>query len=239
MRVLRRLSRHFADFRNRLDFGIRERFRWRRPGAPPPSPIDQALAREVGEFLECFDWAGLAAFPRELRIADIGAKNFFAAPALDRFFRSRDRNPEIHGIEIDAFRRYRDGWTRRDYGELYAGRIPRGFFHATDFRRWGEDLDLALLLNPFVTPEALIGWGLPLSLFDPESLFRRAAHLLRPRSGCLLVSCPTEQELAAVLRLAEAAGFRLLQRRDWLPPPSACQGQPRLGALFALGEPTA
>jgi hypothetical protein len=195
------------------------------------SAQDLRLGKEIVQWLSGFEWRALLSSAQPV-VADIGAKNFFLAPALDQFLREQGYNPELHGIEIDAHRRYRNLFTRADYGLHYAARVPRATFHATDFLTWARPLDLALLLNPFVTEGPLRAWGLPRSCFQPQAIFAHAHRLLAARGGKLIVSSPSEQELAIVIRLAKEAGFKFGGRHDWRPTGDSLQRKARLGALF-------
>ena len=191
--------------------------------------MDAKLAEEVAGWLARFALLSTNPHPR---VADIGAKNFFLAPALDRLLRARGLDPEIHGIEIDAFRRYRNLWTREDYGRLYANSIAYGVFHAMDFHQWTQPLDLALLLNPFVSEGPLRAWGLPESCFRPLDLFAHTHTLLKPQNGMLILCSPSESELEIAGSLAKEVGFVFRERKDWQPLRNSLQQRPRLGMAF-------
>lgn len=223
------ISSSFAT--NRLEFFLRNLLSWRRPGRVRDDALDLRLGQEIVEWLNGFQWRGLLLSSQPI-VADIGAKNFFLAPALDAFLREQGYNPELHGIEIDAHRRYRNLFTRADYGRHYAARIPRGEFHALDFLHWQRPLDLALLLNPFVTEGPLRAWGLPRKHFQPRALFAQIRRCLEVRGGKLLVCSPSEQEFSIAVRLAEENGLKLLMRHDWRPKESSLQRKPRLGGVF-------
>ena len=223
------------NVRNHWDFSLRRVLRFPGPAVHHASDSDGVARQEVGDFLRKFGWEKvLGARNPDLQVADIGAKNFFLAPLLDAFFRARGFSPEIHGIEVDAFRRYGDFRLRAQYGEFYASQIEKGRFYPINFLDFERPLDLALLLNPFVTESPLLAWGLPLRFLDPQALLDHARHLLTPNRGLLLVSHPSEDELQINVRLARRAGFRLIERQQWTPSQTSLQRQGRMGALFGI-----
>jgi hypothetical protein len=213
------------DLRNRFDFFVRSRLQWGRA-----VDADAAVARDAplqAEFDGCLarvDWsAALAGADRRapLVVADVGCRTFLFAPVIERRLAAAGHEVELHGLELDAWRRFTDLRTRHDYGRFWASRVKRGRFHPIDVRDFRQPLDVALLLNPFVKREPLLRWGLPLSAFAPEAIVAHLHQLLRPRGGLLLTSNPFEEELAITKRLCSAAGFRAEQEFHWqATPPS-------------------
>jgi hypothetical protein len=203
---------------------------WGRPLPPerPPSPSDLRLQGEVREFLEGFRWKNSFGTAQPIAVADVGARNFALAPVIREMLLPIPA--DIHGFEIDAFRRLVNFRTRADYGHYYARRTPGATYHPYDFMRWEQDLDLILLLHPFVKPEPLLSWGLPLSTFRPEALFAHCRKLLTARQGKLIFCSPTPEEFALSTQFAERAGFKVVQKNRWTPTRKNLQTLPRLGA---------
>ncbi len=65
---------------------------------------------------------GLARFDR-LAVADVGCRTFLFAPVIERCFAAHGLRVELHGIELDAFRRFTDLRTRQDHGRFYAALV--------------------------------------------------------------------------------------------------------------------
>ncbi len=235
----KRVWYRFLNARRAFDFWLRTRVRVRRPGILRPSLTDQKLGEEVGNFLQLFHWP--RGYQKEpLRVVDVGAKNFFLAPQLERHFQSLHFDPEIVGIEMDAFRRYRTGWTRNDFGHLYAAQVNKGAYYALDFLNWHQPVDVALLLHPFVTLRALQAWGLPDGCFKPRVIMDHLRKVLAASQlQCLVISSPTERELAIVKTLAQASGFHVMENACWTPCHDSLQTQPRWGSLLSLQDPHA
>lgn len=225
------------NFRNKVDFFIRNRVRLGRPLSDESElTFDSAQwQQELYEFFDLFEWEHL--LPHEpvklLQVADIGAKTFIAGPVIERHLARFNLQAEIHGIEIDAFRRFTSLRTRFDYGQFYASKIQQGHYHAMDFLDWRKPLDIAFLLHPFVTPEPLLAWGLPMSKFKPLEIFKNVRQSLSESNlRLLLLSCPTPEELHISRTLARDVGFKEVEAADWQPSASNVQKKPRLGLLL-------
>ncbi|MBI3359445.1 MAG: hypothetical protein HY037_07720 [Nitrospirae bacterium] len=202
----------------------------------PVSPVDQRLQEEFKQFLGLFNWQPVIKVLRPfsvLTVADIGARNFAFAPILDEHFKAIGLQAIIHGIEMDAYRRLINFHTRADYGHYYAKSIASGQYHPIDFLTWNQPLQIGFLLNPFVTREALLAWGLPLSLLKPEKIFHHAYSLLRPQNGVLVLSNIDEHEIEISYQIAKDVGFVIGERATWFPqtgaPPTAL---PRYGTIL-------
>jgi len=226
---------------NKIDFALRSRIRWSRaiPIGTPISAIDRRLQEECQQFLALFNWQpilkSLTPFP-VLTIADIGARNFAFAPALDKHFKAMGYEATVHGIEIDAYRRLINFHTRADYGNYFAKSIRSGQYHPIDFLTWHQPLQIGFLLNPFVTREALLAWGLPLSTLQPEAIFHHAYSLLKPQNGVLILSNIDEHEITISYQLAKEAGFVIGEAQTWFPTGMA-KALPRFGTVLYTYPP--
>jgi hypothetical protein len=228
---------YLRSLQNSLNFAIRSKLSWSRPLSGRDALIvrNEKLQAEFKSFLELFDWdeLGLVASPgTKLKVADVGARDFSFGPVIRDHFEAFGFKAEIHGIEIDAFRRYSNFRSRADYGRYYADQLEDGAYHAIDFLNWHEDLDVCFLLHPFVTPEPPLRWGLPLGAFKPRRLFDHAAHLLRKKTGTLVLSSPTSREFEISCRLAQGAGLELSELKLWRPSEGMAHQRPRFGAIF-------
>jgi hypothetical protein len=224
------------DLKNRLDFFLRSHLTWGRPISPSTKLHPQAkrFQTELTEFLKAFSWQNYLT-PSQLQkltIADVGTRTFSSVLSFEEVFQLQTQSLELHGFEIDAYRRFTNFRTRADYGKYYAARVKAGYFHAVDFTTWSGHFDLIAMLHPFVTPEPLQAWGLPLKEFKPQLLFDHAAKNLLPSQGLLLLSSPNDDEFQKSLQLANNSGFWLLEKRQWAPQKGSLQKQPRLGALL-------
>ena len=199
---------------------------------------DLGFQRELDQFLNLFSWQPvLQGRPHPLIAADIGCRNFALAPVLHQLFQKLSVSSQIYGVEIDAHRRLANFRTRGDYGRFFANQVPSGQFEAIDFLQWRKDLDVAFLLNPFVSEDPILDWGLPKKFLKPTAILKHARELLERRQGILLLSSP-EEEWEISFGLARKSGFSLIEKKNWHPSPISIQKKTRFGGLFRLASPT-
>ncbi len=224
------------DIRNRVDFFLRSSLRWGRTvDVEYTEKRDAPYQAEFEEFFPLFDWKTAIEPLRErqrLVVADIGCRTFLFAPVHQKKFRELGFATTLHGIEIDAYRRFTDFRTRNDYGKFYASRAQDGYFHPIDVLDFAEPLDVAFLLDPFVVKGPLLHWGLPSANFVPERIVEHVHRLLAPQSGLLVTSNPDEEERDVTYALCERFGFRRLEERYWEPKPES-ESSARFGAFWA------
>lgn len=234
------MIKSIKDIRNTFDFFLRNRIKvgFDVPFDAPTPRLDENFQRESAEFLDSFPWGELfSRFSSDkiLNIADIGARNFCLAPTLDNLCASFGYNAEIHGIEMDAYRRLTNFRTRKNYGDFYANKIRKGDYHVMDFLHWKKPLHVGFLLNPFVSDSPILAWGLPLSKLQPNAIFKHLYELLVPQNGFALVSSPSEDEFEIVKQIAKDSGFTLKHSTLWTPDDSCVQKKPRYGVIVDTG----
>jgi hypothetical protein len=148
---------------------------------------------------------------------DVGSKNFDYVDALQGFWRHREgeREVQLTGLEIDAYRRYTDVRTRRAWAQHYASFCPGARYVVGDLQRHNSRYHVITWFFPFVTEFPLLRWGLPLGLFQPAALLAHALSLLEPEGVLILVNqtdaeVVVQRHLLAELEVAyEAVGPRL------------------------------
>lgn len=231
----KRVTELIKNLKNHVDFFIRSQLRWERT-IPADRPIPSRELRfqdEIQEFLDLLNWETvLENSPKnEWVVADVGAKNFSLAPLIDNVFFDRNCEVEIHGIELDAYRRLSDFYTRADYGRFFAAKARNAHFHAMDFMNFKKPSDILFLLNPFVTIHPLLSWGLPLKHLQPQKIFQHAFDLLKPKRGVMILSCPSREEFQTASEYALQAGFLLGPPVNWKPQTFNLQKKPRLGRI--------
>lgn len=189
---------------------------------------------EMREFLDLFPWQEnipLGSFD-SISVCDVGARTFILAPVIEECLEGMGFKPTIHGVEIDPFRRYTNLHTRADYGHFYASKVKDGHYHGMDFLNWKVPMDLILMLNPFVTEEPHLNWGLPLKTFSPYRVFEHASKIVSERVGLLLLSSPDDEEFEVADQLARQVGFDPINKATWNPTEFSLQRKPRIGGLY-------
>ena len=186
------------------------------------------------EYLDLLDrgFARAALAPPGARVlCDVGCANFWYARALYAFFKPSS----LAGIELEGYRRYRDGHSRIDYAAGYIAELPCARFEVADYLRVDEPADVVTAWFPFVTATAILAWRLPLSLLRPQALFLKVAANLAAGGLFIMVNHgPEEARTAESLCIAagmervfgEAIGGALSAYRA-LPPVLSIWRSPR------------
>jgi len=140
-------------------------------------------------------------------VCDVGCASFWYAAAMYAFFRPQ----RLIGVEIEGHRLFRDGHARIDYAAGYVAGVPNAEFAVADYAAFRQPSDTITAWFPFVTATAILGWRLPLSLLQPESLFSSIKHNLKPGGLFVMINHgPVEAALASDYCIA--AGLRSLGR---------------------------
>jgi len=244
--------------RHRFWFGFSERVRWSRGAyyeSParvlPPRPPAEAeriaalssryqvkfeltlnAATSLNNY-ECLDildrcWAAAGA-PRPCAgtVCDVGCANFWYAATLRAFFRPQ----RLVGIEVEGHRLYRDGHTRVDYAAGYLAGFPDAEFRVADYAASVLPAEVISAWFPFVTPQAILAWRLPLSLLAPARLFARVRENLEP-GGVFFMVNHGHEEAAIAADCCKAAGLSCRGGEARPGPLSAARALPPVGSLW-------
>lgn len=157
--------------------------------------------------------------PDPLRVADIGAKTWHYVRGLEALLRKGYGGPRevlLTGLEIDAFRVYRDFHSRWDWATWHRAPCPSARYLAMDALHFNEPQDLVFLLLPIMNVDEHLDWGLPLERYQPEVLFSHARRLAGRDGHVVMLNFAYEEPALDIL--AEAHAAALLLR---VPAPSA------------------
>ncbi|MEK9141817.1 MAG: hypothetical protein AAB308_12260 [Nitrospirota bacterium] len=135
-------------------------------------------------------------------VQDIGSSNFWYAAALHAFFRPT----ELVGIEVEGHRIYINGYSRLDYAHGYIEDLPNTTFFVGDYTCYHRPADVVTAWYPFVTPDPVLAWRMPLSVLDPIALFSRVAHNLPPHGLFIMVN-QDRKEAAIAAAWCEQVGL--------------------------------
>jgi hypothetical protein len=92
------------------------------------------------------------------------------------------------GIEVDGHRIYINGYSRLDYAHGYIEHLPNTTFFVGDYTCYHHPADVVTAWYPFVTPDPVLAWRMPLSVLDPIALFSRVAHNLPPHGLFIMIN---------------------------------------------------
>jgi SAM-dependent methyltransferase len=228
------LLERLRSLRHAFGYGVSERIAWRR-GAFEETPArdlsipDRVLAERIAalrtryqvqfesslnasssfnnyEYLDLLDrgWQESALQrPQGGVLYDVGCASFWYAATLQAFFQPH----RLVGVDVEGYRLFRDGRTRRDYAEGYLMTVPNGRFLIADYSRHEAPADVITAWFPFLTATAILGWRLPLSLLSPGRLMQQISHNLAPGGLFLMVNHGPE-EFQIAIQLCVAAGLR-------------------------------
>ncbi|MHC9063944.1 hypothetical protein ACYX34_14815 [Nitrospira sp. CMX1] len=156
----------------------------------------QGTALRQYEYLDLLDqgWSALK-LPHSTggTVQDIGSSNFWYAPVFHTFFRPT----KLIGVEVEGHRMYVNGYSRHDYAQGYIKGLPNTEFHIQDYRRYRSPASIITAWYPFVTPDPVLAWRLPLSLFAPDVLFSQVAVNLQPHGLFLMVNQGRDEAIVA------------------------------------------
>lgn len=117
-------------------------------------------------------------------VQDIGSSSFWHAPVLYTFFRPT----ALLGIEVEGHQIYINGYSRLDYARGYIQHLLNAQFIVKDYVRYERPADIVTAWYPFVTPDPVLAWRMPLSMLTPHALFARVARNLQPHGRFIMIN---------------------------------------------------
>jgi hypothetical protein len=171
-------------------------------------------------------------------VCDVGCASFWYAAALSAFFRPES----LIGVEVEGHRLFKGGHSRLDYARGYVSGVPNAEFVISDYSKYSRAADVITAWFPFLTPNAILAWRLPLWLLEPERLLRQIRHNLGD-GGLLFMVNHGSRESQIAADLCHAAGLgrawmgevRSVLGLHRLEPPIVSIWRPRAAAEF-LGD---
>lgn len=152
--------------------------------------LDRATALENYLYLDVLDQLKASApkillWPQaQSQLLDVGCKNFYYVRALAAAF-----SPQaLLGIELEGHRRYRNGHSRSDYAAHYVAGVPGAAFQVADVCDWRQPAAVVSCWYPFISPQTVLTWGLPLSVFDPPTFFMQLARCVAQGGHLFMVN---------------------------------------------------
>ena len=179
----------FSDIKNNIDFYIRNLTRFSRKNFVEKNAErlkrNEAENRYITDILEKYFSKNSK---KDLRILDIGCKNWFYAKGEYKYFQSFCKNVYLEGIELDAYRLYSNFYNRYETAKFYIKDLPNTKYIADNLLNLKDKYDYITWILPFVVPEPHEYWGLPKKYFYPEKLLAHAYSLLNPQGQMLIIN---------------------------------------------------
>jgi len=125
-----------------------------------------------------------------INVLDIGSKDWFYVQGEYRFFKyqNKEKEVELTGIELDAYRVYINFYSRFDAAEYHMRNLEGVRYIPGDFLFHQGEYDYITWFFPFLTEKPLLKWGLPLYYLRPEQMLKHAYRLLKPEGEMLIVN---------------------------------------------------
>lgn len=152
----------------------------------------------------------------DIRVLDVGSKNFSYAPGLHHFFSyfntsDNKRNIYLDGIEIDGYRLMIDLHSRYDYAMYYTKKLSNTRYFVDNFLQFKADkYHFITIFLPFIVKEPLIKWGIPLKYLKPKELLQHACKLTH-NGGIIIVVNQFEREKNIQLEIIKEMGIKYTQ----------------------------
>lgn len=147
-------------------------------------------------------------FPKQdLKILDIGCKNWFYARGEYIYFKNFCHHLEMIGIEIDAYRLCWNLYSRAEIAKYNIKYLPFAKYIADDFMNLNDKFDYITWFLPFVGEYQHYRWGLPMKYFKPLELLKHASESLN-EGGKIFIVNQGESEYWLQKQLCDDLGLR-------------------------------
>ena len=139
-------------------------------------------------FLNVFDKTFSKNKKENIKILDIGSKNWSYIKSEYLFFKSFQDNFILNGIELDAYRLSTNFYTRYEIAKYYKKDLKNTNYIAGDFLRHNQKYDYIIWILPFICKYPHIKWGLPLRYFQPKKMLLHAYNSLNSGGEMLIIN---------------------------------------------------
>lgn len=132
---------------------------------------------------------------KQLKVLDIGSKNWSYAKAEHSFFKkfTTHGNLTIDGIELDAYRVYSNFYSRYDAAKYNTKGLLGANYIVGDFMQHIGKYDYIIWILPFVSKYPHKMWGLPKKFFKPKEMLEKAFNDLT-EDGIMVIVNQDEDE---------------------------------------------
>ena len=209
------------NIKNAFDFYLRNKFRFSRKNYVEQNEEKYVLDKELAEqedfllskynmwnyktdstisnyyqnlsILEMLDKYMDISFKENLKVLDVGSKNWFYVPAEYNFFKKYCDNLHIDGVELDAFRLYSNFYSRFEVAKYYSKDLQGANYIPDNIININKEYDYIVWILPFLTKYPLRCWGLPDKYFQPKELFEHVYSLLKSSGKMIIVNQGIEE----------------------------------------------
>ena len=201
----------FTDFKNTIDFFIRNKTKFSRKNfVEKDKNLIERNIRENEYYRDILVRFFKKNLKQNLKILDIGSKNWFYAKGEFDFFSSFSSNFFLKGVELDAHRLYSNLYSRYEVAKYHIKNLKNVEYLADDLLNIEEKFDYIAWFLPFITLKPLVFWGLPKKFFKPEKMLLHAYNLLS-KNGQMLIINQGKKEAQIQKELLEKLGIKFLE----------------------------
>lgn len=128
-----------------------------------------------------------------MKVLDIGSKNWSYAKAEHSFFKKFTRKLTLDGIELDAYRVYSNFYSRYDAAKYYAEGLSGANYIVGNFMEHIGEYDFIIWILPFISQFPHLRWGLPKKFFKPKDMLEKAFNDLKEDGVLVIVNQGKEE----------------------------------------------
>lgn len=139
-------------------------------------------------------------FSNQVKIIDVGSKNWFYAKGEYLFFKRHCKNFVLNGIELDVNRLYSNFFSRNEVAKFHIKNLNNLNYISGDFIEHNQKYDYIIWILPFVLEYPHFKWGLPHNYFKPKEMLKHAYDILN-ESGQIIIINQGEAEYETQKRL--------------------------------------
>lgn len=144
-------------------------------------------------FIDILDQYLKVDYKNELKVLDIGSKNWFYAKGEYSFFKKYAERLFLDGIELDSNRLYSNFYSRREVAKFHIKTLENTNYIEGDFLKHNEKYDYIIWVLPFIKKYPHLKWGLPLEYFRPNEMLKHAYESLNENGQLSIINQGKEE----------------------------------------------
>lgn len=200
---------------DKLDFYLRNKLKFSRKNFEPDFEIN-IEALYVKSLLE--KYLGEMSFKPDLKVLDIGSKNWCYVRGEWDFFSEKSPNMCLTGIELDAYRLNIELYSRLEIAKGYIKNLKNTTYIADNLLNHKEKYDCIIWILPFVLKPTHLAWGLPTEFFQPKIMLKHAFNLLND-DGIMLIVNQGKYELNSQKKLYNKLKIKFEEKGEFTKEP--------------------
>lgn len=214
-----------ADLKNKFDFFIRQKTKFTRKNySPRPQKVSDLIPNNQYDLtilksditrqncienlyiLDILDKYFRIYPMQDLKVLDIGSKNWNYAKGEYIFFKYNCHHLELTGVELDAHRLCWNLYSRKEIARYNIKYLPFTKYVDEDFMKLNGKFDYITWFLPFLGEFQHKAWGLPMEFFNPKAMLAHAKECLND-GGAMFIVNQGESEFWLQKQLCEDLGL--------------------------------